>query len=122
MLNSAYDITKNLLNLDELKKNLGYKDVRSLLNWCEKNSVFVLTHGKTKWVNKVEFLIAFFKPWILELKRRFPEKWSEVFTAHYQGNIESSFNLVNKDKILAHSKYQASSDFEREFLTKVQNL
>ncbi len=43
---------ENLIELEDLKKKLGYKDNRSLLKWCRRSGITIIQLGKKKYCNK----------------------------------------------------------------------
>lgn len=43
---------ENLIELEDLKKKLGYKDSRSVSKWCRQNKVTIIQFGKKKYCCK----------------------------------------------------------------------
>jgi len=43
---------ENLIELEDFKKKLGYKDSRSILKWCKKNGITIIKLGKKKYCYK----------------------------------------------------------------------
>ncbi|MBI3133625.1 MAG: hypothetical protein HYZ14_03020 [Bacteroidetes bacterium] len=61
-------VNEKYLDIEEVKKSLNYKDLRSVAQWCKKHGVFILEQGKRHLVSKLEFLASFHKPLMEHLK------------------------------------------------------
>ena len=115
----AGNLLNNLVRVSEIKKMLNYKDLRSVVNWCRKNSVFVIEQGNSMFVCKSEFLIAFQKPFIEHLKRTY-ENWKERFENYMDSNYQ---NLLGaKKEVIKSTSYTPTSKIEKSFLNKMKNL
>lgn len=114
-----------LLKIEEVKKMLNYKDLRSTINWCGQHHVFVIQQGNSKFVCKSEFMLAFQKPYIEHLKSRF-ENWQEKFADYMESNYarlleanNSSTKLMNQN---FSSSYKPQSEIEKSFLKNMKEL
>ena len=108
------------IELKGLKKILNYKDLRSVINWCKMKGVFVLGQGNNQFVNKYEFLLAFHKPFIKDLKSKH-KNWKEMFVGYLKGDMVSL--LAGDTENSAISKpYRPNSKTEVSFLDKIRKL
>lgn len=116
---------KGLLQIEEVKKILNYKDLRSTINWCVQHHVFVIQQGNSKSVCKSEFLLAFQKPYIEHLKSRF-ENWQEKFTDYMESNYPRLLETNNAASKLKNqnlsSNYKPQSEIEKLFLKNMKDL
>jgi len=112
--------TSTELGLDELKRMLNYKDNRSVINWCQNNSVYVISQGNNHVVNRSEFKLAFYKPLIDRLKKT-KENWKELVTNYLSGQIDALLTDSGTDKPVI-SKYSPKSQIEKSFLNKMKKI
>lgn len=98
------------LDLDEVKKSLNYKDLRSVAQWCNKNGVFIIEQGKRHLVSKVEFLASFHKPLMEHLKNNFTGEKSKFSPA------------AASKKTISTKPYEPKSETEKSFLATLKNL
>jgi hypothetical protein len=109
-----------IIDIGEVMTILKYRDVRSVLNWCKQHNVFVLNQGNTQVVNQVEFILAFYKPFMHHLKRT-KENWKDLFVDYVCGNVKGV--VGDKDDIKkSMTSYKPQSEMETSFLQKMKNL
>lgn len=97
------------LDIEEVKKSLNYKDLRSVAQWCKKNGVLIIEQGKRHLVSKVEFFTSFHKPLIEHLKRI--------------ANVKPKHSCANTSEKTSTSKmYKPKSETEKSFLSTLKNL
>lgn len=112
-----------IIELEEVMVLLKYKDVRSVLKWCKKHKVFVLNQGNAQVVNHIEFVLAFYRPYMEHLKQT-KENWKELFVDYVCGNV---INILGGEKVKSRDPDQdseviRSSRRKSAFLEKVKNL
>lgn len=109
-----------IIELKEIKKVLNYQDIRSVCNWCKKNNVFVLSQGNTQVVNLIEFILAFYKPYIDHL-RKTEANWKTLFLKNIKANLDEI--LDDKDELKSsQNNYKPKSNLEKSFLKKLKEL
>ncbi|GAB5417623.1 MAG: hypothetical protein Crog4KO_26080 [Crocinitomicaceae bacterium] len=108
-----------VLGIDEVKKMLNYKDLRSAMNWCNLNDVIVIRQGNNQVVSKSQFLLAFYKPLISQLKMK-SKDWKEKFTALLNGD----FSVLIKDETVQvkSNTYKPEAGAGKDFLDQMKNL
>ena len=74
------------IRLHKLRDILGYRDIRSVIDWCTENGVYILHQGNHKVVNTSEFILSYYKPFIKHLKKKH-KNWKECFINYLEGNI-----------------------------------
>lgn len=94
-LDKAY--RDSYLFIHNLKEILGYKDIRSVIEWCDKNSVYILYQGNVKVVNTCEFVLSFYKPFINHLKAKH-DNWKELFIDYLHGDFRKLIDNGSKRK------------------------
>lgn len=112
--------SKLIIDLNEIMDVLKYKDIRSVIKWCKDHNVFVLNQGKTQVVNHIEFILAFYRPFMEHLKQT-QDNWKERFVDYVLGNME---NLIEVDETpnIPRSTYEPRSKLEKAFLQKMNSL
>jgi hypothetical protein len=112
--------SKLIIDINELMTILKYKDVRSVIKWCNDHDVFILSQGNTQVVNQVEFILAFYRPFIEHLKQT-QENWKERFQDYIKGNL---INLIDGEESTKPppSNYRPQSALEQSFLQKMKSL
>ncbi len=111
-----------LMEVIKLKYFLNYKDLRSVLNWCRKNEVFIIQQGNKQFVNQWEFILSFYKPFIEHLKRKH-KNWKEMFLNYLNGqlpNLLTKPNEVNFDN--DSTAYSPQTKVETSFLDNIKKL
>ena len=117
-----FEQTKNrigLIGLKEIKKMLNYQDMRSVMNWCKTNKVVIIKQGNAQLVNSTQFTLAFYKPFIAQLKSK-SENWLEEFELFLKGQFREL--LIDKNTSKGNSDYKPTSGVEKSFLDKMKNL
>jgi len=109
-----------LMEIIKLKNILNYKDLRSVINWCSKNDVFVFQQGNTQFVNQWEFILSFYKPFITHLKRKH-ENWKEMFLNYLSGELGILLG-TSKEEVTTRSNYKAKTKSQISFLDKMKNI
>lgn len=109
------------IELNELRVMLNYKDLRSVIGWCEKNNVFIISQGNRQIVNRSEFLLAYYSPFIKSLKVRH-KNWKEIFVRYISGDIK---NLLEDDETPVKKttrRYRPKTEIEKSFLKRMKEL
>lgn len=109
-----------IIDLYVIKSVLNYRDVRSALRWCNENEVFVISQGKTQVVNLIEFILAFYKPYLEHLKRT-KENWKTLFWNYVLANISGILDEKREQRETAN-QYKPKTNVEQSFLKKMKDL
>ena len=112
--------TEPYLSLSKLQNILGYKDMRSVFQWCKQNRVCIFHQGNRKLVNTGEFILSFYRPFIKHLKSKH-ENWKQVFIGYLNGNLKDALESPHDEKEI-RTKYTPKSESETIFLGKLKNL
>lgn len=110
-----------IVDLHVIKSVLNYRDIRSVLNWCLVNNVFVLNQGKAQVVNLIEFILAFYKPYLDHLKRTKKENWKTVFLNYVSANV-SGILSEKREQQQKKNQYKPKTNVETSFLKKMKDL
>ena len=94
--------------------------MRSVVEWCEKNGVFIMHQGNRQLVNNCEFLLSFYKPYMNHLKNKH-ENWKELFINYLNGNLVEILSC-STSKLPLSKPYKANSINEKSFLQKLKDL
>lgn len=117
-------VVNEFLTLNEVKKMLNYHDTRSARNWCMSNDVFVIQQGNSKLVSRVQFLLAFQKPFIEHIKRThsdWKQRLSDYMNTNFKGLLDSQ-DCGLKEQIQQTSNYKPKSESEKSFLKNMKEL
>lgn len=109
-----------IVDLHAIKSVLNYRDLRSVLKWCRENEVFVIAQGKTQVVNLIEFILAFYKPYLDHLKRT-KENWEVLFWNYVCANMSEILEEKREQQEIVN-QYKPKTNVERSFLKKMKDL
>jgi len=111
-----------LMEIIKLKNILNYKDLRSVINWCTKNDVFVIQQGNKQFVNQWEFILSFYKPFIKHLKRKH-KNWKEMFLNYLNGELGQLLVIPTESpQIISSTNYKPKTKSQISFLNKMKNI
>ena len=115
-------LSMGLMGILKLKNILNYKDLRSVIQWCSKNEVFIIHQGNKQFVNKWEFILSFYKPFIKHLKGKH-NNWKEVFLGYLNGDL-GNLLASSKEEVQNSSSvtYKPKNKKEASFLNKIKKL
>ena len=122
LLSNKYVNQLKLIDIKVVQNILKYEDLRSTLNWCRKNGLFVLNQGRSRTVNEIEFILSFYQPYIQNLKKKH-KNWREKFINYIEGNfyqLLSSFD--EKTEKNRPSNYKPKSTSTQTFLNDMKNI
>jgi|GEM_PF-1274975 len=122
-IESSSGSSMGLMGILKIKNILNYKDLRSVIHWCTKNDVFIIHQGNKQFVNKWEFILSFYKPFIKHLKRKH-DNWKEVFLNYLSGELGSLLGASKEGSQLdiVSKSYKPKSKGEVSFLDKMKKL
>ncbi len=111
-----------IVDLHEIKSVLRYDDIRSVLKWCRTNEVFVISQGNAQVVNLIEFILAFYKPFLEHLKRT-KENWKTLFWNYVCANVSEILSeKKEQEQKLKTNQYRPKTKIETAFLKKMKDL
>jgi hypothetical protein len=110
--------------IENLLEPLCYIDLKAVRNWCADNDVLIIKHGKYEFVFETEFELAYEKPFVDKLKRKFGAEWEDVYRLYKDGNIpalnminslsQKKFPIYNKQKNKKNSILKDIEDYEKQ--------
>lgn len=85
---------KNLriLTILEVAKKIKTKDNVATKKWLEKKGIRIYTDTKTHYVYEIDVAVEIDKPWVINLVKKFPDKWKEIYKKTAKDN--SVYELV----------------------------
>jgi hypothetical protein len=111
-----------LMEIFKIKKLLNYKDLRSVIHWCTKNDVFIIHQGNKQFVNKWEFILSFYKPFIKHLKRKH-KNWKDMFLNYLNGEVNHLLATSNEDATISTTRnYKPIDKVGADFLKNINEL
>lgn len=112
-----------LMELFKVKNLLNYHDIRSVIRWCSKNHVFIIKQGNKKYVNKWEFILSFYKPFIIHLKQKH-KNWKELFLHYLNGELTQLLTTSENNNPTQTNKqhYKPRAKQEVSFLNTIKQL
>jgi hypothetical protein len=121
-ISQCSDKSMGLMEIFKLKNILNYKDLRSVIHWCCKNEVFIIRQGNKQFVNRWEFILSFYKPFIEHLKRKH-ENWKEMFLNYLNGEIGKLMTTQSEDNpVTISSNYKPKTKKVTSFLNKIKKI
>ncbi len=121
---------KNELNNELPYKNISLKivmkilrvvDIRTAINWCKRNKIYIFKIGKEKYVNKMEFELCIDKPFIESLKLKHQEKWKEIYSAYKKGDYFTILDNDVQESSTTKLKFVAPGKSGNNFIKKISN-
>jgi hypothetical protein len=109
-----------IIDLHVIKSVLNYRDIRSVLKWCRENEVYVLSQGNVQVVNLIEFILAFYKPYLEHLKRT-KENWKTLFWDYVCANVNGMLTEKREQRETTN-QYKPKTSVETSFLKKMKDL
>jgi hypothetical protein len=119
-IENSSGLSMGLMGILKIKNILNYKDLRSVIHWCIKNDVFIIHQGNKQFVNKWEFILSFYKPFIKHLKKKH-DNWKEVFLGYVKGDLGILLG-DSKEEIITPTNYKAKNKSEVSFLAKMKKI
>lgn len=120
-ISQCSDTSIGIMEVIQIKSILNYKDLRSVLQWCRKNNVFVFHQGNKQFVNRWEFTLSFYKPFIIHLKKKH-NNWKDMFLHYISGNLGVLLGKDEKEKLHSSKSYKPKNAKESSFLNKMKKL
>jgi hypothetical protein len=121
-ISQCSDESMGLMEIFKLKNVLNYKDLRSVIHWCAKNEVFIIQQGNRQFVNRWEFILSFYKPFIEHLKRKH-ENWKEMFLNYLSGEMGKLITTQSdSSSVVMSSHYKPKTKKETSFLSKIKKI
>jgi len=68
-----------IITIAEVSEILGYKDDKTTRKWLKKMGIQVHLLAKKSFVYQIELDYELDKPYVLDLKRKYPSKWREKY-------------------------------------------
>jgi hypothetical protein len=80
-------ISKNLLfdkiKLTDIVKALNVKTLKTAKSWCKRKGLVMIKFGKDQYVNLIDFQLQLDKPFLDDLRVKYPTNWAEMYH-HYK--------------------------------------
>ena len=114
------------ISISDVSKKLGFRDPRSVENWCRENNIEIDQVGKRKYIYKIEFEAASNKNLIEDLLKKYGERWYEMYEAYMEGDIRTFLEL--KERLLERKpkRNDMSEDILKEdgkrFLQEIKEI
>ena len=108
------------ISIKELTKELGYKDTRSTVKWCENKNVGILSDRGSKWryIIKAEFEAARMQEALKYLKGKYNRNgFTEAFNSQMDFFVE--YKQANDKKM---KEYKPQGEKEKSFLSILQKI
>lgn len=106
------------LSIEELQEQLNYSDLRAVRNWCKKNDVLLIKHGKSEFVYEANLKMVFEKPFISWLKSRLGNDWEHAYRLFDEENIPA-LNTLQEIPSITYKAYKSNSTMKNQFLEKL---
>jgi hypothetical protein len=122
LLKDKYITQFKLIDVRVIQKILKYRDLRSTLNWCRGNGLFILEQGRSKTVNEIEFILSYYEPFIQNLKRKHIN-WKEMFLNYLNGDFNQLLSSSDmKPQNIGKDVYKPKSKSTQSFLNDMRDI
>ena len=116
-----------IITIKEAAILLNYKDVRSVLRWCEKKGVEVFSEegSHKKYIIRLQFEYARLNKFIESLKLKFKDNWIDVFKKYTSMNVTDVIEIEEMEKVIPAKNvlsYKPKGKHEMNFLSKLQKI
>jgi hypothetical protein len=112
--------------ITDLKIMLSYSDTRSVLDYCHRNKISILGHGKRRYVLTQSFKRAQLSERITHLKESLGAGWINSLQSEISlcSKLQSALDEIDKDKAkhLVKQKAIPKSKAEQNFLNEINNI
>lgn len=73
--------------LKSLGEKINRKDLRSIERWCVLNHLQIYEDSSGKFVNSLDFDLAYDKPLIMNLQKKFGNAWYDYYQAYNKDEL-----------------------------------
>lgn len=112
MNNNGFD----RIYLHDVLVKINKKDIRSVLKWCDDNYVNVISDSSGKFIIRSEFELAFNRPIIELYKKKYGDRWLEVYNLSRENNLHLMESSNDSPK--SNKSYKPISREAQDFLKK----
>jgi len=78
--------------LKKIGERINLRNNRSIKKWLNDHDISIIKHTKESCVYQVDFDFHNEKPFVLSLRRKYPQKWKEMYRAVC--NDDAVYNLM----------------------------
>ncbi|MES2566983.1 MAG: hypothetical protein V4565_08965 [Bacteroidota bacterium] len=100
-----------------MTKELGYKDIRAVRQWCRKNNILVIKTGRIEFVLESAFKEAFERPFIEKLRKDFGNDWEAAYNVYADGNIPA-LNTLQKIPEVKFKTFVAKDPLKEKYVNQ----
>ena len=97
------------MNLKEVGEKLDKKDTETIERWCKLRNITIHEDisFKGKYIFEHEFTIAYDKPFVMTLMKKYPKDWKPIYQLYVDGNIpelieiqlNSNYKINNNNRL-----------------------
>jgi hypothetical protein len=121
-VNDAISVIGDNLLFDKVKltdivKALNVKTLKSAKSWCKRKGLVIIKFGRDQYVNLIDFQLQLDKPFLDDLRVKYPKNWAEMYH-HYKtlnwGKIAGQ--IINP---IVKTKFMVQGHAANDFMTKM---
>lgn len=71
--------SNGIIPIHQVSEMMNFKSINTTMKWLETNSVKIHRISNKKYVFEIDILSEIDKLQVIELKKRYPEKWIEMY-------------------------------------------
>lgn len=105
----------NKIYLEEIRQELGYASLRDAKKWCVRNNVELYKPAKLFFASEIDFKLAYDKPFINKLKKKFGKDWETIYNFYNSGNIKALDELFALPECTVKTHKLSKNPIQREF-------
>lgn len=81
-----------LISLKKVGERINLRNIKSVKKWLDKNNISIHKFSKDSFIYQVDYDFHIQKPFVLSLRRKYPNHWKEMYHAICVN--EALFNMM----------------------------
>ena len=70
------------IKLTDIAKTLNVKALKTVKSWCKRKGLVIIKFGRYQYVNLIDFELLLDKPFLDDLRVKYPKNWAEMYHAY----------------------------------------
>jgi hypothetical protein len=122
-VNDAISVIGNNLLFDKVKltdivKALNVKTLKAAKSWCKRKGLVIIKFGSDHYVNLIDFQLQLDKPFLDDLRAKYPNNWAEVYHHYKTSNwAKIAGQFLNT---IVKSKFTVQGNAANDFMNKMK--
>lgn len=106
------------IKLSDIVIALKVKTLKTAKRWCKQKGLVLMKFGKEQYVNLIDFQLQIDRPFLDDLRLKFPNDWAEIYQYYKTFNWSSIAEQVLNHRVKSNFTVQGSA--ANNFLNKMK--